>query len=205
MRRNYLLAAILGTFLLLGLVFVARTQSGSRAEQLVKTMSRSFSTMGGYEATYMIEVDGQRMLGAFAVEGDKYRIEMADMEVYGDGAVRYEVDGRRREITLTTTEAESANILSNPANAFDLLTSLYEPTLLKEESGEALVSLRTERDPSSSIRLRLDLKRNLPTEITYYTDELAVVVKILSIKSLDAPLPQFDQAAYTDYETIDFR
>lgn len=168
-------------------------------------MSRSFGALKGYEAAYMIEIDDQRVLGTFAVEGEKYRIEMADMEVYGDGAARYEVDRRRREVTLMTTETESANILSNPAHAFELVTSLYEPTLLKEESGEALVSLRTERDPASSIRLRLDLKRNLPTEITYYTDEMAVVVKILSIKSLDAPLPQFDRAAYTDYEIIDFR
>ena len=56
---------------------------------------------------------------SYAVEGEGYYLVLGDAEVYCDGAVRYEVDNRRREVTIDVVDTDSRNILNNPASCFN--------------------------------------------------------------------------------------
>ena len=204
MRKSiiYLLVALLA----LGVLCFARTSFGqNRAEVLVEKMSKTMGAMGGYEAAFVIASGNEQLLGSFAVEGERYRIELADMVVYGEATERYEVNKARKEVTLMQTESSSANILSNPAHAFELVGSLYRPVLLSEEGGKAQLSLQSEQDLKTTIRLVVNTATNLPSEIVYGMEGLELAIKIVSISPLKRPFPLYDKAQYADYELIDFR
>ena len=103
------------------------------------------------------------------------------------------------------TESSSANILSNPAHAFELVGSLYRPVLLSEEGGKAQLSLQSEQDLKTTIRLVVNTATNLPSEIVYAVDGLELAIRIIAITPLKSPFPVFDKAQYADFELIDFR
>lgn len=198
----YLSAVVLA----LGVLCFARTSFGqNRAEVLVEKMSKTMGAMGGYEAAFVVASGDEQLLGSFAVEGERYRIELADMVVFGEATERYEVNKARKEITLMQTESSSANILSNPAHAFELVGSLYRPVLLSEEGGKAQLSLQSEDDLKTTIRLVVNTATNLPSEIVYAMEGLELKIEIHTIKSLQTSLPKYDPAHYADYELIDFR
>ena len=195
----YLSAVVLA----LGVLLFARSSFGqNRAEVLIEKMSKTMSAMGGYEAAFVVASGDEQLLGSFAVEGERYRIELADMVVYGEATERYEVNKARKEITLMQTESSSANILSNPAHAFELVGSLYRPVLLSEEGGKAQLSLQ---DLKTTIRLVVNTATNLPSEIVYAMEGLELKIEIHTIKPLQASLPKYDPSHYADYELIDFR
>lgn len=177
----------------------------SRAEGLMSSLVERMQQLGGYEATYMVVADDLKLIGAFSVDGDRYRIEMADMEVWGDGVQRYEVDKRRQEVVITTTESTSANILSNPAHALEMAGSVYDAALLQETATLAELSLQNEQDLSTTIRLKINLKTGLPSSIVYLMDGTRITIDILSISPLKTPIAAFEMDAYEGFELIDFR
>lgn len=183
----------------------ASLAAADKADALLAKLTDRMQQMGGYEATFMVVADELRLIGSFSVEGDRYRIDMADMEVWGDGSVRYEVDKHRKEITLTATETTSANILSNPAHAFEMAGSVYDATLLSQSESLAELSLQSERDLSTTIRLKINLKTGLPSSIVYLVDGARITIDILSISPLKTPIAAFEMDAYEGFELIDFR
>ena len=57
-------------------------QSGA-AESLDR-MRQALKAFDGYTASFTIASGEEQLLGSFAVEGERYRIELADVEVYGE-------------------------------------------------------------------------------------------------------------------------
>ena len=176
-----------------------------RAAELLRKMSDEMRSLGGDRAAFSISADEEQLLGSFAVEGERYRIELADVEVYGEAAERYEVNKTRREVTIMQTDTASVDILSNPAHAFDLVGRQYKPVLLSESAGEATLSLQEEANPRVKIRLTMDVKNNRPTAIIYGMDGLEMKIQIHAITPLKESLSAFDRAQYEAYELIDFR
>lgn len=168
-------------------------------------MREAMHSVGNYEAAFTISQGEQQLLGSFAVEGDRYRIEMLDMEVFGEATERYEVNKQRREVTIMQTDLKSADILSNPAHALALVGEQYRAVLLTEQQSEATLSLQVDAAMRDAIRLTINKKTYLPQTIVYLMDGLELKIEIHAIKPLEASLPTFDAAAYPDYEMIDFR
>ena len=55
-----------------------------------------------------------------------------------DGKIRYEIDNRRREVTIDDVDTSSRNLLSNPAHAFDFIGTQYAPSLVSDAEGRAV-------------------------------------------------------------------
>ena len=150
--------------------------------------------------------DGFRALGAYGVEG--YYLVLGDAEVYCDGAVRFEVDNRRREVTIDVVDTDSRNILNNPVHAFDFLGSEYAASLVGEQEGRAVVRLTPAPGNTSSagnIVLTVDTAAMRPVSLRYDYDGEQVQVSVLGIKPLETPLKAFAKDNYAGYEFIDFR
>lgn len=172
----------------------------------VAEMAAAMRSMGAYEVAFRIQVpeEGMQLAGTIAVDDDQYVIRMGDAEVYGDKTLRYEINHSRREVTLMSTEAESTNLLSNPAQAFELIAG-YQARFVVNPKGERVVELTTPDDPLTKIFLSIDATTHRPTQIRYEMDGAGVDVELLRITPITKSLPRYDAARYEAYEMIDFR
>ena len=108
-----------------------------RATEILERLAAGFRAMDGYGVKFGVVSGDYEARGSYVVEGDSYYLVLGDAEVFADGAVRREVDNRRREVTVTEVDTASRNILNNPVRAFDFLGSEYTPSLVSEADGAA--------------------------------------------------------------------
>lgn len=182
--------------------------AADRAAQIVAGLADAFRGMKGYSVAFSVEAGGQTIAGRYAVEGDDYFLSFGDAEVFGDGDLRYEVDNRRREITIDRVDTLSRNILSNPVRAFDFLGSDYTAELLWERDGRAALRLTPVGQAQATIRhidAVVSTSSMRPLSLTYNYDGELIAVAVDRIEPLAAPLRRFDRKAYAGYESIDFR
>ena len=191
------------------------TQGGSplppaadRAAGILAGVRDGFRALGAYGVSFEVRSDEYVTRGRYAVEGEGYYLVLGDAEVYCDGAVRYEVDNRRREVTIDVVDTDSRNILNNPVHAFDFLGSEYAASLAGEQEGRAVVRLTPAPGNTSSagnIVLTVDTAAMRPVSLRYDYDGEQVQVSVLGIKPLETPLKAFAKDNYAGYEFIDFR
>ena len=98
--------------------------AADRAGEILGRVADGFRTMKRYTVRFEIVADDYRTAGGYAVSDGNYRLYLGDdAEVFSDGKVRYEVDHRRGEVTISEVNRSSRNILDNPVRAFDFLDS----------------------------------------------------------------------------------
>ena len=180
----------------------------NRAGEILERLAAGFRAMKGYEVTFEVEAGEYRTAGSYAVEGQGYFLTLGDAEVFCDGTVRYEVDNARREVTIVGVDTASRNILNNPVKAFDFLDSEYDPELLTETAGRAVVRLTPtagNSSPAGVITVTVSTATMRPEVLDYDYDGERVQVGILGIAPLAGHVRLFDKNAYAGYEFIDFR
>ena len=198
--KRWLLLAVL----LCGTVRAAENRAG----EILEGLAAGFRAMKGYEVTFEVEAGEYRTGGRYAVEGQGYFLTLGDAEVFCDGTVRYEVDNARREVTIVGVDTASRNILNNPVKAFDFLDSEYDPELLTETAGRAVVRLTPtagNSSPAGVITVTVSTATMRPEVLDYDYDGERVQVGILGIAPLAGHVRLFDKNAYAGYEFIDFR
>ena len=94
-----------------------------RATEILYRLAAGFRAMDGYGVKFGVVSGDYEARGSYVVEGDSYYLVLGDAEVFADGAVRREVDNRRREVTVTEVDTASRNILNNPVRAVARLRS----------------------------------------------------------------------------------
>lgn len=182
--------------------------TADRAAGILAGVRDGFRALGAYGVSFEVRSDEYVTRGRYAVEGEGYYLVLGDAEVYCDGAVRYEVDNRRREVTIDVVDTDSRNILNNPVHAFDFLGSEYAASLVGEQEGHAVVRLTPAPGNTSSagnIVLTVDTAAMRPVSLRYDYDGEQVQVSVLGIKPLETPLKAFAKDNYAGYEFIDFR
>lgn len=208
MKRIALLSALLLVAVWPQGFSVAAQPSQERAAEIVAALAAEFRAMKSYEVGFEVEAGEYRVSGSYAVAGENYCLVLGDAEVYADAGTRYEVDNRRKEVTVSVTESASRNILNNPVHAFDFLGSEYASSLLWERGGEAAVLLKPVPGSGAStgdITLVVATQGMRPRSVNYEFDGDRIVVRILRVEPLRHALAVFDRAAHADYEWIDFR
>lgn len=187
---------------------VLRAPSADRVAEVLEKLAAGFRALGAYGVAFEVASDEYVTRGRYSVEGEQYYLVLGDAEVYCDGKVRYEVDNRRREVTIDVVDTGSRNILNNPVHAFDFLGSEYAASLVGEQEGRAVVQLTPARGNTSSagdIVLTVDTATMRPVSLSYDYDDEQVRVSVLGVSPLGAPLKTFVKDNYSGYEFIDFR
>ena len=198
--KRWLLLAVL----LCGTVRAAENRAG----EILERLAAGFRAMKGYEVTFEVEAGEYRTGGRYAVEGQGYFLTLGDAEVFCDGTVRYEVDNARREVTIVGVDTASRNILNNPVKAFDFLDSEYDPELLSEAAGCAVVRLTPtagNSSPAGVITVTVSTATMRPEVLDYDYDGERVRITIGGVSPLGGPLRAFDRKRCEGYEFIDFR
>ena len=182
--------------------------AADRAAGILAGVRDGFRALGAYGVSFEVRSDEYVTRGRYAVEGEGYYLVLGDAEVYCDGAVRFEVDNRRREVTIDVVDTDSRNILNTPVHAFDFLGSEYAASLAGEQEGRAVVRLTPAPGNTSSagnIVLTVDTAAMRPVSLRYDYDGEQVQISVLGIKPLETPLKAFAKDNYAGYEFIDFR
>ena len=193
------------------MALVAGIQSVSaagRAAEILEKLAAGFRAMPGYSVNFEVASGDYKSRGSYVVEGRNYYLALADAEVFADSVIRYEIDNRRREVTVTEVDAASRNILNNPVRAFDFLGSEYVPTLVSEVGGRSVVRLTPAAGndaPAGNVTVTVDTATMRPLSLSYdYVGE-QVQVSVLGVAPLAGHVRVFDRNAYAGYEFIDFR
>ena len=187
---------------------VQAVSAADRATEILEKLAAGFRAMPGYGVDFEVVSGDYKSRGSYVVEGRNYYLTLADAEVFADSIVRYEIDNRRREVTVTEVDAASRNILNNPVRAFDFLGSEYLPTLVSEAGGRAVVRLTPAAgndSPAGNVTLTVDTATMRPLSLSYDYDGEQVLVNVLRVAPLAGHVRMFDRKAYDGYEFIDFR
>jgi len=175
-----------------------------RAAEILEKLAAGFRALGAYGVTFEVSSDEYTTRGRYAVEGENYYIAVGEAEVYCDGKIRYEIDNRRREVTIDDVDTSSRNLLSNPAHAFDFIGTQYAPSLVSDAGGRAVVRLTptsANASPAGEILVTVDTAAMRPESLRYDYDGEQVGIAVLG----DTPLKAFSKGDYKGYEFIDFR
>ena len=179
-----------------------------RAAEILEKLAAGFRALGAYGVTFEVSSDEYTTRGRYAVEGENYYIAVGEAEVYCDGKIRYEIDNRRREVTIDDVDTSSRNLLSNPAHAFDFIGTQYAPSLVSDAEGRAVVRLTptsADASPAGEILVTVDTAAMRPESLRYDYDGEQVGIAVLGVAPLDTPLKAFSKGDYKGYEFIDFR
>ena len=179
-----------------------------RAAEILEKLAAGFRALGAYGVTFEVSSDEYTTRGRYAVEGENYYIAVGEAEVYCDGKIRYEIDNRRREVTIDDVDTSSRNLLSNPAHAFDFIGTQYAPSLVSDAEGRAVVRLTptsADASPAGEILVTVDTAAMRPVSLRYDYDGEQVGIAVLGVAPLDTPLKAFSKGDYKGYEFIDFR
>ena len=185
-----------------------QSKAAGRATEILEKLAAGFRAMPGYSVDFEVSAGDYKSRGSYVVEGQCYYLALADAEVFADSVVRYEIDTRRREVTVTEVDAASRNILNNPVRAFDFLGSEYTPSLVSEADGRAVVRLTPAAgndSPAGDVTLTVDTATMRPRSLSYDYDGEQVLVNVLEVAPLAGHVWRFDKNAYAGYEFIDFR
>ena len=179
-----------------------------RAAEILEKLAAGFRALGAYGVAFEVSSDEYTTRGRYAVEGENYYIAVGEAEVYCDGKIRYEIDNRRREVTIDDVDTSSRNLLSNPAHAFDFIGTQYAPSLVSDAGGRAVVRLTptsANASPAGEILVTVDTAAMRPESLRYDYDGEQVGIAVLGVAPLDTPLKAFSKGDYKGYEFIDFR
>ena len=187
---------------------IQAVSAAGRATEILEKLAAEFRAMPGYSVNFEVASGDYKSRGSYVVEGRNYYLALADAEVFADSVIRYEIDNRRREVTVTEVDAASRNILNNPVRAFDFLGSEYVPTLVSEAGGRAVVRLTPAAgndSPAGNVTVTVDTATMRPLSLSYDYDGEQVQVSVLGVAPLSGHVRVFDRQAYAGYEFIDFR
>lgn len=185
-----------------------QSKAAGRATEILEKLAAGFRAMPGYSVDFEVSAGDYKSRGSYVVEGQCYYLALADAEVFADSVVRYEIDNRRREVTVTEVNRASRNILDNPVQAFDFLGSEYDFSLEGESGGRATVRLvpTAENDTSAGVvTLVVDTSSMRPVSLAYDYDGERVGIRVTGIEPQSGHFRTFDRQAYGGYEFIDFR
>lgn len=185
-----------------------QSKAAGRATEILEKLAAGFRAMPGYSVDFEVSAGDYKSRGSYVVEGRCYYLALADAEVFADSVVRYEIDNRRREVTVTEVNRASRNILDNPVQAFDFLGSEYDFSLEGESGGRATVRLvpTAENDTSAGVvTLVVDTSSMRPVSLAYDYDGERVGIRVTGIEPQSGHFRTFDRQAYGGYEFIDFR
>lgn len=204
--------------LFLAAAAVSASYADSRSDAMLKELSQKITLLGNYRVEFTVSAEGNSVEGQYIVSGDKYYMDIGDIEVVCDGKTKYEINHFDDEVIIDNVDPKDRNILSNPTRAFDFADESFTHTYKGEvdEGGNVCnVILLEPRDKGTSligVTLLINKTTGLPYMLKYLADGLdgEVEVSILKITP-DVKVPAsrftFDRKAYRDknYELIDFR
>lgn len=212
-------------------IMLAISALGGKSEVLLQALHSKVSSWGDYRIEFKITMANQSISGSYEVSGNRYHVETPDIEVFSDGATRWEINRITREVAIDRVDPENRMVMANPTKLFDFLDGNYthkyvgaaiingvncERIELKEKKLGANTSSNASSDASSNtlstptLDVFIATATGLPVRVGYMmgamnTETAVDVIKIMPRISLNISRFTFNPSNYKGYEIVDFR
>ncbi len=199
-------------FLLMIVVFgsVFSVLADKKSEQILDDMSVAIEDLGSYEVDFAIENGGAVVAeGKYIVDGEYYKLSLANQVIYGDGALRYTIDNHMKEVVMERLDSQIPMIVANPARAFKGLKKGFDSQIVESSSlNNICVKLTPKKDGEilDSAIIEINSTTKLPVLAEYSSGGEVLTVIIRSITEISSELLPLDKIDIPDgYEVIDIR
>ena len=187
-----------------------------KSNALLGGLQKKVASWGDYRVEFTVTIDTEKLTGSYEVSGNSYHLTTPDIELYCDGATKYEINRLDREVAIDRVDPADRTVMGNPTKLFDFMdgsyTHRYVGAALVDGVNCERIELRetTAGDGSGqTIDVFISSATGLPVRVGYtiglMSTEAAVdVVRITPDITLDAAF-KYDPKRYSGYEIIDFR
>ncbi len=190
-----------------------------RSQALLSALHEKVASWGDYRVEFTVSVDGQTLAGSYEVSGESYHVATPDIEVFCDGATKWEVNLLDGEVAIDRVDPADRTVMGNPTRLFDFMDGSYTHRYV----GAALIGgvncqriELTETEPADGsgapqkIDVFLSAQTGLPLRVGYTIGFMSAeatvdVVRVTPNVALDRALFGYDPKRYAGYEIIDFR
>lgn len=204
------------TLLLLMLAFVALAQSDSKAKEILDKAANKFKSHEAVEIEFTLTMENpeedirEEHAGKAWMKGNKYKLNLMDVENYYNGEIIYTYMPEVQEVNIKNPSEEEEGFL-NPTTLFDIHNQGFTQKLIETTDGIAYIELYpTEEKNFEKIGIWVNVASASIQKVTSFAaDGNQVTVTIKQIKPLN-PAPadsffSFDTAKHPDVEVIDMR
>lgn len=198
MRRTYLLAATM-------LCGISTALADKNSEQILDDLNSAIEDLGRYEVHFDVENGGSIVAnGEYFVDGELYKLTLADQEIYGDGESRYSVDKRLKEVVMESIDSSIPMVIANPARAFKELKKNFDSHTADNLTVE--LTPRKENEMIESAVIKVDGDSKLPISAKYISASESLTIKIKSFERSTKELISLENFPIpSGYEVIDIR
>ncbi len=190
-----------------------------KSDALLGALAQKVAAWGDYRVEFTVTIGDQTLAGSYEVSGDSYHVVTPDIELYCDGATKWEVNLLDREVAIDRVDPNDRTVMGNPTRLFDFLDGSYSrryvgPALIGGVSCERIELKETASaagaDAGQTIDVFLSTATGLPMRVGYIigfmsTDAAVDVVRITPNITLDRAAFAYAPGRYSGYEIIDFR
>jgi outer membrane lipoprotein-sorting protein len=204
----------------LGVLFLAASWSAQaqydpEAKAALDAMSRKYKNSGAFTASFSQQIENassglnEKLNGKITVKGEKYKLEIADSEIYNNGRTVWVYTPDLSEVTVSNYEPEAEEI--TPGNVYDLYKKGFKYALVSRMSnGDQIIELSPESRDKDFHKIRMiiaandDLKKFIifdknGTQYTY------TIENFRKLSSLRANFFNFEEDQFPNVEVVDFR
>lgn len=194
MKRLFLLILLLYS----ALSAVADERGANRLERI----SRYYSSLGNYALSIALRAGGAEQRGELRVSGSSSYMHIADIEVFVEDSLRYEVRRAAKEVVIDRADAYEKELL-NPLNGFSTVAANYD--IAEKTLDGRIVVVLTPKKRGDVVSIVTAMDGESIAKILYGAGESVVEIEIIECKKSVKSLPKFDKEAYKGFELIDFR
>lgn len=204
------------TLLFIMLAFFALAQSDSKAKTLLDKAANQFKSYPAVEIEFTLTMENpteniqESHEGKAWMKGNKYKLNLMDVENYYDGKVIYTYMPEVQEVNIKNPNEEE-EVFLNPTTLFDIHNQGFTQKLIQTDNGIAYIELHPiEEKKIDKIGIWVNVATATIQKVTSFgKDGNHITVHIKKIKSLD-PVPtdsffSFDKNAHPEVEVIDMR
>ena len=177
---------------------VADERGANRLERI----SRYYSSLGNYAMSVVLRGGGAEQRGELRVSGNSSYMRIANIEIYVEDSLRYEVRRETKEVVIDRADAYEKELL-NPLNGFSTVASNYD-IAEKTVDGRIVVEL-TPKKSGDVVTILTAVDGESIAKVLYGAGQNVVEIEITECKKSVKSLPKFDKEAYKGFELIDFR
>lgn len=173
-----------------------------RGEKRLERIANHYSSLGNYSITFVVRAGDREQRGVILVEGKNTYLKLADVEVFIEDSLRYEVRSSAKEIIVDRADAYEKELL-NSLNGFTHLTANYT---IEECEVEGRIAVRlTPKQSGETIYVITGADGASVAKLLYGAGENLVETRVEKSEKSTQKLPRFSKERYTGFELIDFR
>jgi outer membrane lipoprotein-sorting protein len=196
--------------------FIALAQSDSKAKEILDKVANQFKSHPATEIEFTLTMENpeedikEEHAGKAWLKGNKYKLNLMDVENYYNGEVIFTYMPEVQEVTIKNPTEEEEGFL-NPVTLFNIHNQGFNQKLVSTTDGITYIELFPIAEKNfQKIGIWVNVSTLSIQKVTSFgKDGNQVTITIKKIKSLN-PVPEdsffsFDKTKHPDVEVVDMR